>query len=337
MVMEAAALVGRLAGHRIVVVGDLILDEYMVGRATRLSREAPVPVLEYVRSFTVLGGAANPAHNITALGGRASVVGVIGDDIAGQRLLDQMAAAGLDVGGVVVDPTRCTTVKTRIVAEGSLIFAQHLARIDRVDRRPVMGEVLTALQAHVERLLEGAHALLISDYDSGVVVPALVETVRSMAGVHDILLTVDSQGKLNTFHGFDLVKCNRTEAEMQLGVSLKADADFEWAAGRLLAEMDAKALVITRGPDGMTVAARGRPVLHLPAANRSEVFDVTGAGDTVIAVMTLALAAGLEVDMAAFLANRAAGLVVRRMGNATVSPEELASALDSRITKAFAS
>jgi rfaE bifunctional protein kinase chain/domain len=158
-----------------------------------------------------------------------------------------------------------------------------------------------------------------------------------MAGVHDILLTVDSQGKLNTFHGFDLVKCNRTEAEMQLGVSLKADADFEWAAGRLLAEMDAKALVITRGPDGMTVAARGRPVLHLPAANRSEVFDVTGAGDTVIAVMTLALAAGLEVDMAAFLANRAAGLVVRRMGNATVSPEELASALDSRIMKAFAS
>ncbi len=329
MVTEAAALVGRLAGHRIVVVGDLILDEYMVGRATRLSREAPVPVLEYVRSFTVLGGAANPAHNVAALGGQASVVGVIGDDAAGQRLLDQMAAAGLDVGGVVVDPTRCTTVKTRIVAEGSLIFAQHLARIDRVDRRPVTGEVLTALQAHIKRLSEEACALLISDYGSGVVVPALVETARSAARARGALLTVDSQGRLSAFRGFDLVKCNRAEAEAQLGASLSADADFEWAAGRLSSEVGAKTLVITRGPDGMTVAARGRPVLHLPAANRSEVFDVTGAGDTVIAVMTLALAAGLEVETAALLANRAAGLVVRRMGNVTVSPEELVAALTS--------
>lgn len=326
MVTEVA-LVSRLAGHRIVVIGDLILDEYMVGRATRLSREAPVPVLEYVRSFTVLGGAANPAHNVVALGGQASVVGVVGDDAAGRRLLDQMAAAGLDVGGVVVDPTRCTTVKTRIVAEGALIFAQHLARMDRVDRRPVTGEVLTTLQAHVKRLSEGAHALLISDYGSGVVVPALVETARVVASARGILMTADSQGRLSAFRGFDLVKCNRAEAEAQLGASLSADADFEWAAGRLSSEIEAKALVITRGSDGMTVAARGRPILHLPAANRSEVFDVTGAGDTVIAVMTLALAAGLEVETAALLANRAAGLVVRRMGNVTVSPEELAAAL----------
>lgn len=326
MVTEVA-LVSRLAGHRIVVIGDLILDEYMVGRATRLSREAPVPVLEYVRSFTVLGGAANPAHNVVALGGQASVVGVVGDDAAGRRLLDQMAAAGLDVGGVVVDPTRCTTVKTRIVAEGALIFAQHLARMDRVDRRPVTGEVLTTLQAHVKRLSEGAHALLISDYGSGVVVPALVETARVVASARGILMTADSQGRLSAFRGFDLVKCNRAEAEAQLGASLSADADFEWAAGRLSSEIKAKALVITRGSDGMTVAARGRPILHLPAANRSEVFDVTGAGDTVIAVMTLALAAGLEVETAALLANRAAGLVVRRMGNVTVSPEELAAAL----------
>ncbi len=327
--MEAAALVSQLAGHRIVVMGDLILDEYIVGRATRLSREAPVPVLEYVRSFTVLGGAANPAHNVVALGGQASVVGVVGDDVAGRRLLDQMAAAGLDVRGVVVDPTRCTTVKTRIVAEGSLIFAQHLARMDRVERRPVTGDVLTALQANVERLLDGARALLISDYDSGVVVPALVETARSAAGARGALLTVDSQGKLSAFRGFDLVKCNRAEAEAQLGISLNANADFEWAAGRLLPELGAKTLVITRGPDGMTVVARGQPALHLPAANRSEVFDVTGAGDTVVAVMTLALAAGLPVETAALLANRAAGLVVRRMGNAVVSPEELAAALIS--------
>ncbi len=327
MVSETAGWVSRLAGRRVVVIGDLVLDEYLVGRATRLSREAPVPVLEYARSFTVLGGAANPAHNVVALGGQAAVVGLIGDDADGRRLVDQMVAAGLDTSGVVIDPTRCTTVKTRIVAEGSLIFAQHLARIDRVDRRPAAGESLAMLQAHVERLAAGADALLISDYKLGVVVPALVQAAQTAAREHRAWLTVDSQGNLRAFPGFDLVKCNRAEAEAQWGNSLASDADFERAATSLLAQLAAGALVITRGPEGMTVAARGRPVVHLLPANRSEVFDVTGAGDTVVAVMTLALAAGLDVRTAAHLANVAAGLVVRRLGNVTVTPADLVAAL----------
>ncbi len=327
MVTDAVALVERLAGRRVVVIGDLILDEYIIGRATRLSREAPVPVLEYARSFTVLGGAVNPAHNVIALGGEAAVVGLVGDDADGRRLLDQMAAAGLDVSGVVVDPDRCTTVKTRIVAEGSLIFAQHLARIDRVDRKPATGEVLASLQAHVERLAADADALLISDYKAGVVVPPLVRVAQRAARERGARLTVDSQGNLGAFLDFDLVKCNRAEAEAQLGRSLATDADFEQAAEQLRSQLTAGALVITRGADGMTVATRGRSVIHLPPANRSEVFDVTGAGDTVIAVMTLALAAGLDVPEAARLANAAAGLVVRRLGNVTVTPAELAAAL----------
>ncbi len=322
-------LVARLAGRRAVVVGDLILDEYLVGRATRLSREAPVPVLEYMHSFTVLGGAANPAHNIVALGGQAAVVGVVGDDREGRRLLDDLAAASCDVSGVVVVPGRATTVKTRIVAEGALIFAQHLARIDRSDARPLNDETVAALCDHCARLTAGAEAVLLSDYKLGVLTSQVTVAARAAARARGARLTVDSQGRLDAFLGFDLVKCNRGEAEAFLRRPLMTDEELAGAARRLLTRLDAGALTITRGAEGMTVATREGQVWHLPATNRSEVFDVTGAGDTVIAVMTLALAAGLDVEWAARLANAAAGLVVRRMGNAVVRPDELMAALRS--------
>ncbi len=322
-------LVARLAGRRAVVVGDLILDEYLVGRATRLSREAPVPVLEYMHSFTVLGGAANPAHNIVALGGQAAVVGVVGDDREGRRLLDDLAAASCDVSGVVVVPGRATTVKTRIVAEGALIFAQHLARIDRSDARPLNDETVAALCDHCARLTAEADAVLLSDYKLGVLTSQVTAAARAAARARGARLTVDSQGRLDAFLCFDLVKCNRSEAEAFLRRALATDEELAGAARRLLTRLDAGALTITRGAEGMTVATREGEVWHLPATNRSEVFDVTGAGDTVIAVMTLALAAGLDVEWAARLANAAAGLVVRRMGNAVVRPDELMAALRS--------
>lgn len=319
--------VRRLAGQRVVVVGDLILDEYLVGRATRLSREAPVPVLEYTRSMYVLGGALNPAHNIVALGGQAAVVGVVGDDAEGARLLALMREAGIDTAGVAVDASRRTTVKTRIVAEGSLIFAQHLARIDRVDRQVVNGDLAERMAASLRDLAKGAQAVLISDYRLGVVTGQLVEVARQVARQDQARLTVDSQGRLDAFHGFDLVKCNRAEAEAQLGRPLVSDADFERAVVELRERLGAEGLVITRGADGMTVGGVSMPPVHLPPSNRSEVFDVTGAGDTVIAVMTLGLAAGMGLVEAAALANVAAGLVVRRLGNVTVTPEELTAAL----------
>lgn len=322
-------LVARLAGRRAVVIGDLILDEYLVGRATRLSREAPVPVLEYMRSFTLLGGAANPAHNIVALGGQAAVVGVVGSDREGRRLLDDLAAAGCDVSGVVVVSGRTTTVKTRIVAEGALVFAQHLARIDRSDARPLSEEVVAAMCDHCVRLTAEADAVLLSDYKLGVITSQVTAAARTVARARGARLTVDSQGRLDAFLGFDLVKCNRSEAEAFLRRTLTTDEEFAGAARRLLMRLDAGALAITRGAEGMTVATRAGAVWRLPAANRSEVFDVTGAGDTVIAVMTLALAAGLDVEYAARLANVAAGLVVRRMGNAVVRPDELMAALQS--------
>ena len=309
MMLEVASLVGRLAGQRVVVIGDLCLDEYVMGVATRLSREAPVPVLELRQRLSVPGGAANPASNIVALGSQATVIGVIGADAAGDMLTSHLRSLGIDTAGIVTDAQRPTTTKTRIVAQGSLRFPQHL-------------------DTHVERLLAGASAVLISDYRTGVVSADLIATVQAAARQHGVLTTVDSQGDLGKFRGFDLVRCNAAEAEAQVGFALHDDHDFERALVRLQRELSARRLVVTRGGDGVSLLAWGDVPRHLPAWNREEVFDVTGAGDTVIAVLTLALAGGLDLRTAAHLAMTAAGLVVRRLGNAVVTPAELAEALE---------
>jgi rfaE bifunctional protein kinase chain/domain len=333
--MDKGRLIGllpRLRGRRIVVVGDVFLDEYVVGRATRLSREAPIPVLEFERRFYLPGGAANPSSNVVALGGVARQVGVVGDDEAGQQLLQKLREAGIDATGVVTDPSRPTTTKTRIVAQGSLRFPQQLARIDHLDRQAVGEDVERALIAHLETLVPQADAVLISDYRTGVVSEAVVAAVLNVARRYERLASVDSQGNLHKFHAFDLVKCNHAEAQAVTGRTLSSEDDFQRAGETLLEELGAQAVVITRGPEGMSLMGTGslfREYTHLPAANRSEVFDVTGAGDTVIAVLTLVLAAGVDLLAAARLANYAAGLVVRKLGNATATSEELTWAIEN--------
>ena len=319
----------KLAGQRVLVIGDVFLDEYITGRATRLSREAPIPVLEFAGRRYVPGGAANPSNNIVALGGMAYQVGVVGDDEAGQTLLAKLREVGIDTRAVVTDPSRPTTTKTRIVAQGSLRFPQQLARIDHLDRRPVAGEVEKAIVAHMEALVPRVNAVLISDYRTGVASEAVVGAALELARQHGKLATVDTQGNLHKFTGFDLVKCNQREAEAVLGRALANEDDFRNAQEQLLTELGVQAILITRGPEGMSLLGCYQPYAHLPAANVSEVFDVTGAGDTVIAVTTLALAAGLDLLSAAYLANYAAGLVVRKLGNATTTPAELAWAIEN--------
>ena len=318
----------KLAGRRILVVGDIFLDEYISGRATRLSREAPIPVLEFTGRRYLPGGAANPANNIVALGSQAQQVGVIGRDEAGRTLLAKLREAGIGTEGVVTDPSRPTTTKTRIIAQGSLRFPQQLARIDRLDRRPLDGDVERQVIAKLAALAPQADAILVSDYRTGLVTPAVVEACLELAKEHHKLITVDSQGGLHKFKGFHLIKCNHHEAGAVLGRPLRSEEDFKGALERFLEELSARAILVTRGPEGMSLLGRGQPYAHIPAANVSEVFDVTGAGDTVIAVATLALAAGLDLLSAAHLANYAAGLVVRRLGNATATQEELAWAIE---------
>jgi rfaE bifunctional protein kinase chain/domain len=317
----------RLGNRSILVVGDLFLDEYIVGRATRLSREAPVPVLEFDRRFFLPGGAANPAHNISSLGSTAHQAGVIGDDEAGGMLSNCLLEAGIITSCVVTDPTRPTTTKTRVVAEGTLVFPQQLVRIDQLLRRPLDRSITSQVAAHLQETAPLVEALLVSDYKTGVVNEEVVATALRLSREHSKLITVDSQGDLFKFKSFDLVKCNHREAETLLGQDLRTDSDFQRAGERLLAELGSSAIIITRGDEGMSLTSREEGSLHIPAANRTEVFDVTGAGDTVIAVVTLALSAGLTITEGVYLANYAAGLVVRKLGNATPTQEELAWAI----------
>ncbi len=324
---DISRIVGKLAGQRVLVVGDLFLDEYLVGRAVRLSREAPVPVLERTHSFALLGGACNPAHNVVALGSQAVMAGVVGQDPAGQRLREALQVAGIDSAGVVLDAARPTTTKMRLVAESALRTPQHLARIDTIERRPLEGPVEAALLARLEALAPGCDAILVSHYRSGVLTPAVVDRVRQLARQHGLLIAADAQADLSRFAGFDLVKCNRAEAEAELDQALDSPADFERALGRLLLLLGVEHLVVTRGSDGMSALQRGHFVNHSPAVPVGEVYDVVGAGDTVVAVLALALAAQMSLNTAAHLANAAAGLVVRKLGNAVVRPQELAEAL----------
>ncbi len=323
----------RLAGRHVLVIGDLFLDEYLIGKTTRLSREAPIPVVEFEERRQLPGGGANPSVNVVALGGRVTQVGVVGDDDAGRTLTDLLDATGIGVEGVVVDADRPTTTKTRVVARGSLRFPQQLARIDRVDRHPLSPRIEAQVTARIEELADQADAVLVSDYRSGLITSAVVRTVRRSRS-SERLVCADSQGRLGHFAGFDLAKCNHHEAQDYMTRAagqefvLKTERDFEDVTARLRRELNVGTLLITRGPDGLAMCGETGYV-HLPAANRSEVFDVTGAGDTVVAVATLALAAGQGPLTAATLANYAAGLVVRKLGVAAPLPDELAWAVEN--------
>ncbi len=314
---------------RVLVVGDLFLDEYLVGRPTRISREAPVLILEYEKRFALPGGGTNPARNVASLGGRALMAGIVGDDEAGVELRSLLEAAGVRTEGVVVDSTRPTITKTRILAHGNHIVRQQVVRLDRLSRKPTAPETVQKLVAYLEKTIPLVDAILLSDYKSGVITPEVIDGCYRLASQHQKLLTVDSQGDLHRFTGFGLVKANQSEVEASLGETLDSEDAFANACRRLLEELGAGVVLITRGADGMSIMETGGPHTRIPVANRSEVFDVTGAGDTAVAVATLALVAGARPVTAAHLANYAAGLVVRKIGNATTTIEEMREVVTS--------
>lgn len=311
-------LLAAMRGQRVVVVGDVCLDEYLVGEAERLSREGPVPVLAFRRRLLLPGGAANPARNLAALGALVEQVGVVGADEAGESLRSALDTAGIGRAGLIVDPDRPTTLKTRVVAEG-LAAPQQVARIDRQLRAPVTGAVESAIQDALAAAAQGAAAVLVSHYRSGVVTPAVAGSAQS-AGPP--VVTVDAQGDLERFHGYRLVRVGRQDAAASLGQRLEAEAEYRSATEDLRSRLGAEAVLLGRGADGASLAdADGYTVLR--PANVAEVFDVSGAGDTVIAVATLALAAGAGMRDAVVLANLAAGIVVRRLGVAAPTAGEL--------------
>ncbi len=319
--------VDALSSRRVVVWGDLVADRFLLGSTTRVSREAPALVLRYEGENVRPGAAGNAAINAAALGAQVAVFGYVGTDDAGERLSSALAEAGIDVAGVHRRTDGSTPVKTRVMAGGSHTVRQQILRIDDEQAWPPGGE-----GAATERLiaeLAKADALLVSDYGLGTVSPTQYEELRAAAVAAEVPVTVDSRHRLLDFAGATAVTPNQTEAESVLRVELGQDRDaVERAGATLLDRLDCENVLITRGSQGMAVFQRDQKPVHLPIHGTDEIADVTGAGDTVIATLTLALAAGAEVVPAARLATVAAGLVVLKHGTASVPHAELVAALD---------
>jgi rfaE bifunctional protein kinase chain/domain len=269
---------------------------------------------------------------VASLGGCPTLVGAIGDDERGRQLLGELERAGVDTAGVVCCSDRATALKTRILARHAAAHAQQVARIDDLAKDPLPDAIVQELLTRLEGLVPASDAVLVSNYRAGVVTPPVTEAVVRLATEHGVPTCVDTQGDLRAFTGFTLVKSNQPDAEAALGTPLTDEDDFAHAGRCLMVDLGARDVVITRGGDGISLIEAGGRHVRLAPTNRTEVWDVTGAGDTVIAVLALGLAAGASVVESAQLANAAAGLVVRRIGVAAVTPEELAGAFGVPLT-----
>ena len=319
------ALVDAFEGRRVAVFGDLIVDEFIYGEIARVSREAPVLILNYDSTEIVAGGAGNAASNVAALGGRPSVVGLVGRDDPGRRLLDVLRS--MNVTGVARPAGYRTPTKTRILAGGVHSAKQQVVRIDRAAAAGVAGDNRGAIEAKLLRAVSRCDALLVSDYGTGLVSPPLVaRATRQMHRGAPVL--VDSRYQLTSFRGMTTCTPNESEVEQLFGIRIGENTRVLEKAGRqLLQQTRAQAVLITRGSRGMALFERKRPTVHIPIHGSDQIADVTGAGDTVIATMTLASAAGASFEEAARLANYAGGIVVMKRGTATVSAEELRQAV----------
>jgi D-beta-D-heptose 7-phosphate kinase/D-beta-D-heptose 1-phosphate adenosyltransferase len=315
------AVVEQLRGCRVLVIGDVMLDEYLRGDVTRISPEAPVPVLEVRAHDWTLGGAANAAANLRALGGATTLVGVVGtDDTAG--ILGAQLAQREIVNRTVADPDRPTSKKTRLVAQ-----QQQIVRIDREGRQPVAGAIADGVRRAIDDAVAGAQALVLSDYAKGVVTPELAQHAIAAARRAGIPAIVDpKQRDFAIYRGATVITPNLHELEA--AAPSPHPLDVARAAGSLLDRLEGAALLVTRSADGMTLFRPERAPVHAPAIAK-EVFDVTGAGDTVVATLALALAARVPIEQAIELASVAAAISVSKRGTSTVSPGELAAALDA--------
>ena len=319
-----SSLIASFRGKRLVVFGDLIADEYVYGRVARVSREAPVLILEYDATEIVPGGAGNAANNVASLGATVTLVSLVGRDEAGRRLF-QVLPRGVERSGLARPGGYRTPVKTRILAGGIHSAKQQVVRIDRFASEPVADRHRIAAERVARRAVKGADAVLISDYGSGLVTPKFVHELASL--VH-IPILIDSRYALTKYRGLTACTPNESEVEQVLGVTIDDQEPVLERAGRaLLKRTRMAAVLVTRGSRGMALFEAGKPTVHIPIFGSDQIADVTGAGDTVMATMTLALAAGATFDEAARLANFAGGLVVMKRGTATVSAAELRRAV----------
>jgi D-beta-D-heptose 7-phosphate kinase/D-beta-D-heptose 1-phosphate adenosyltransferase len=315
---RAHELIDRFASRRLTVFGDVMLDRFVIGRVGRISPEAPVPVVVFDHEDYRLGGAANVAHNLRALGATVDLIGVVGDDESGALLKSELAARQISPTGLVTDPGRRTTTKMRVVTTRN----QQVSRIDYETDLDVTTEMEEALAQQLAARGRAAQVVLVSDYQKGVVTRRSMAHVLSFAQTSGIPVIVDPKvPHIDYYAGAALVTPNHVEAESATNIAIESHEDARRAATALRQRMGVESVVITRGEHGMWLDHAGADG-YLPATAR-EVADVTGAGDTVIATLALAIGAGANMSEAARLANEAAGVVVGKFGAATVSPDEL--------------
>jgi rfaE bifunctional protein kinase chain/domain len=329
---DVLALIDALPGRRVAVVGDVVADEFVYGRVARVSREAPVLILEYDSTEVVPGGAGNAANNVAAMGGSALLAAVVGRDEPGKRLLKSLHRR-VNPRTVVRTSKRGTTIKTRILAGGIHSAKQQVVRVDRLANGPLDRKSRDAFFRAAMSAALRSDAVLISDYGGGLVSPAIVAKMRRELNRadHPVPILVDSRYRLLSYSGLTACTPNESEVEQALGVRINDDTRVLERAGRqILERTKMQAVLITRGSRGMALFVPGVPTVHIPIFGSDEIADVTGAGDTVMATMALALAAGATFELAARLANYAGGLVVMKRGTATVSAAELRDAVRLR-------
>lgn len=314
--------IDRFSGTTVLVVGDLMLDQFIWGRVTRISPEAPVPVVDISDESLMLGGAANVLNNIISLGGRAHICGVVGHDEMGRRLVHELRLLSVETSGVIVDESRPTTIKTRVIAHN-----QQVVRFDRESKGEIDSGTERLILAYVKKEAENISGIIVSDYAKGVVTKRLVKGLVKLADERGIPIMADPKvSHFDYYRGVTVVTPNNLEASQASGIEIVDGTSLAAAGRKLIERLKGRAVLITRGEHGMSLFETDKDTVHIPTVAK-EVYDVTGAGDTVIAAFTLAVAAGAGLGEAAVLANHAAGIVVGEVGTATVKPEQLVKAI----------
>lgn len=326
--MNFTKIIGSFKNKRILIIGDLILDRYVLGRVNRISPEAPVPIVEVVNETNLLGGSANVANNIKALGGSVSIAGIVGRDGAGKVMRELFGQKGICCDGVVEDK-RPTTIKTRVIAH-----SQQVVRFDWEDRKRLDGKNLEIMMAYLKKAVPEHDGIIISDYHKGVISASLIKTVVKYAKQRNIFVAVDPKvGHFHFYKHVSIITPNLHEASQGSGIDIKDNESLIKAGQTIINRLAIKSLLITRGEGGMSLFEKSEPtkkikVTHIPTVAQ-KVFDVTGAGDTAIAAFTLAHCAGASLKDAAVIANHAAGIVVGEVGTAVATPEKLIASLHS--------
>lgn len=328
--MGFARIINSFKNKKILIIGDLILDRFIYGKVSRISPEAPVPVVDVVSESFLLGGAANVANNIIALGGKVSIAGIVGKDTAGRILKELFEERNINTEGIIEDK-RPTTVKTRVIAH-----SQQVVRFDREDKKRLEGKSLANFTDYIKKAIKEHDAVIISDYKKGVVSSSLVKSVVKYAKPYDIFVAVDPKvGHFHFYKNVSIITPNIMEASQGSGVEIKDEKSLLKAGKTLMNRLSCKSVLITRSEEGMSLferdSSKGIKVTHIPTVAK-KVFDVTGAGDTVIAAFTLSHTSGASLEEAAMIANHAAGIVVGEVGTAVVTPEALLKSLNETCT-----